>query len=426
MFYVVKNSWALLLGMMLLMLGNGLQGTLLGVRGAIEGMTPQTMSWVMTGYFVGFLFGSQTAPSMIRRVGHVRVFAALGSLVSACLILYAAWTDPFFWFFLRVIVGFCFSGIYVVAESWLNDAATNETRGQTLSAYLIVQMMGIVLAQGVLNFADPSGYTLFIIISVVVSLSFAPILLSVSPAPMFQTSKAMSFRELWRVSPLGVFGLFFLGAIFSALFGMASVYGTEKGMSVGDISIFVATIYLGGMILQYPIGWLSDRMDRRLLIIAVCAIGAVFSFTAHISDSFYWLLAVAFMIGGASNPLYSLFIAYTNDFLDHDDMASASGGLIFLSGFGAIFGPAIVGWLLGAYGADSYFWFIGTIMIIMGGYAGFRITQRAAVPVDETSAYAPVGPTATPVAMELAQEYAIDMALEEEAENDDTDSADNP
>jgi MFS family permease len=419
MFYVVKNSWALLLGMMLLMLGNGLQGTLLGVRGAIEGMSPQTMSWVMTGYFVGFLFGSQTAPNMIRRVGHVRVFAALGSMVSACLILFAAWTDPFFWFFLRVVVGFCFSGIYVVAESWLNDAATNETRGQTLSAYLIVQMMGIVLAQGVLNFADPSGYTLFIIISVVVSLSFAPILLSVSPAPLFQTSKAMTFRELWTVSPLGVVGQFFLGAIFAALFGMASVFGTEKGMSVGDISVFVAAIYFGGMILQYPIGWLSDRMDRRLLIMAVCFIGALFSFAANISDSFYWLLVVAFMIGGVSNPLYSLFIAYTNDFLEHEDMASASGGLIFLSGFGAIFGPAIVGWLLGAYGADSYFWFIGTIMLIMGGYAAFRMTQRAAVPIDETSAYAPVGPTSTPVAMELAQEYAIDMALEEEAENDD-------
>ena len=164
MLFVVKNSWALLFGMFLLMLGNGLQGTLLGIRGAIEGMSPQTMSWVMTGYFVGFLFGSQLAPNMIRRVGHVRVFAALGSLVSACLILYAAWTNPYFWFILRVIVGFCFSGIYVVAESWLNDSSSNETRGQTLSAYLIVQMMGIVLAQAVLNFADPSGYLLFIII----------------------------------------------------------------------------------------------------------------------------------------------------------------------------------------------------------------------------------------------------------------------
>jgi MFS family permease len=414
MFFVIKNSWALLFGMFLLMLGNGLQGTLLGVRGSIEGMSPQTMSWVMTGYFVGFLFGSQLTPNMIRRVGHVRVFAALGSLVSACLILYAAWTNPYFWFLLRIIVGFCFSGIYVVAESWLNDSSSNETRGQTLSAYLIVQMMGIVLAQAVLNFADPSGYMLFIIISVVVSLSFAPILLSVSPAPQFQTSKRMTLSQLWSISPLGVVGQFFLGAIFAALFGMASVYGTERGLTVKDISLFVAAIYFGGMILQYPIGWVSDRMDRRVLIFIVCSIGTFFSFSANLSDSFIWLLIVAFIIGGVSNPLYSLYIAYTNDYLEHDDMASASGGLIFLTGIGAIFGPSIVGWLLDAYGAASYFWFIGTVMAIMGSYALYRMTQTSSTAVEDTSTYAPITPTSTPIAMELAQEYAIEMALEEE------------
>ena len=417
MFFVIKNSWALLFGMFLLMLGNGLQGTLLGVRGSIEGMSPQTMSWVMTGYFVGFLFGSQLTPNMIRRVGHVRVFAALGSLVSACLILYAAWTNPYFWFLLRIIVGFCFSGIYVVAESWLNDSSSNETRGQTLSAYLIVQMMGIVLAQAVLNFADPSGYMLFIIISVVVSLSFAPILLSVSPAPQFQTSKRMTLSQLWSISPLGVVGQFFLGAIFAALFGMASVYGTERGLTVKDISLFVAAIYFGGMILQYPIGWVSDRMDRRVLIFIVCSIGTFFSFAANLSDSYIWLLIVAFIIGGVSNPLYSLYIAYTNDNLEHDDMASASGGLIFLTGIGAIFGPSIVGWLLDEYGAASYFWFIGSVMAIMGSYALYRMTQTSSTAVEDTNAYAPITPTSTPVAMELAQEYAIEMALEEEEIN---------
>ena len=189
---VIKNSWALLLGMFLLMLGNGVQGTLLGIRGALEGFTPGAMSLIMSGYFVGFLGGSQMAPYMIRRVGHVRVFAALASMISAALILYAALPNEYAWFALRVIVGFCFSGVYVVAESWLNDAATNETRGQALSAYLIVQMMGIVAAQWLLNFADVGGFILFIIISVAVSVSFAPILLSVSPAPVFQTTKPMS------------------------------------------------------------------------------------------------------------------------------------------------------------------------------------------------------------------------------------------
>ncbi|MEJ6708148.1 MAG: MFS transporter, partial [Amylibacter sp.] len=267
--YVLKSSWALLLGMFLLMLGNGVQGTLLGIRGSLEGFSAGSMSLIMSGYFIGFLGGSRLAPTLIRNVGHVRVFAALASFVSAALIFYAALPNEYVWFLLRVLVGFCFSGIYVVAESWLNDSATNETRGQALSAYLIVQMMGIVAAQWLLNFADVGGFILFIIISVAVSLSFAPILLTVSPAPVFQTTKPMSLHQLYVASPLGVVGTFLLGGIFSALFGMSAVYGTEKGMSVGEISFFVGIIYVGGMLFQYPIGWVSDRMDRRLLIIGI-------------------------------------------------------------------------------------------------------------------------------------------------------------
>ena len=169
MLAVLRNSWALMLGILLLMLSNGLQGTLLGVRGAIEQIDSNAMGFVMSAYFVGFLGGSRLAPLLLRKVGHVRVFAALGSLASAAFILYATIVDPWFWMFLRLVVGFCFSGIYVVAESWLNDSATNETRGQALSMYLIVQMAGIVLGQLLLNLADPSGYELFVLITVLVS-----------------------------------------------------------------------------------------------------------------------------------------------------------------------------------------------------------------------------------------------------------------
>lgn len=414
MFTVLQNSWALLLGMLLLMFGNGLQGTLLGVRGSIEGFSASEMSFIMSGYFVGFLFGSQNAPKMIRRVGHVRVFAALASLISASLVLYAVWPNIYFWFLLRVVIGFGFSGVYVVAESWLNDAATNENRGQTMSVYLIVQMMGIVLAQWILNFADPAGYTLFIIISVAVSISFAPILLSISPAPVFQTTKPMKLKELFIVSPTGVVGSFLLGAIFAALFGMAPVYGTEKGMSVSEISMFVAMIYFGGMVCQYPIGWLSDRMDRRMLIIYLTASCAVItlvlvSFVAH----FYVLLALAFIIGGVSNPLYSLFIAYTNDYLEYDDMAAASAGLILMTGLGAMFSPLIVGLTMDYFGPEGFFYYITFVMIVMSLYALYRATQRSAPTIEEATAYSPVGPSSSPVWVEVAQEVAIEMALEE-------------
>lgn len=414
MITVFKNSWPLFLGVMLLMLGNGLQGTLLGIRGSIEGFSPNTMAWVMSGYFVGFLGGSRMAPEMIRRVGHVRVFAALASFVSACLILYAAVPNVIAWFMLRVMIGFCFSGVYVVAESWLNDSATNETRGQTLSLYLIVQMIGIVTAQGVLNFADPSGYTLFIISSVLVSVSFAPILLSISPAPMFRTTKPMSLKKLYKVSPLAFVCIFFLGSIFSALFGMTAVYGTERGLDVGTITLFVAMIYIGGMLLQYPIGWFSDRMDRRKLIIGMIAVAAVcMGLTPFVSHNIYVLFAMAFIVGGISNPLYSLYIAYANDYLDNDDMAAASGGLIFVNGLGAIGGPFIVGWMMTNYGADSFFIYLAILFGLSGLWALYRSTRRDAPSVDETATYAPVSPGATAVAASVAAEVAIEMAEEE-------------
>ena len=183
MMIVLRSSWALLLGMLLLMIGNGLQGTLLGVRGDIEGFDPALLSYVISAYFIGFLGGSRMAPGLIRRVGHVRVFAAMASMISAAFILYAAAPNLIAWAFLRLLVGFCFSCVYVVAESWLNDASDNEHRGQALSLYVIVQMLGIVTAQGILSLGDPGGYGLFVLISVLVSVSFAPCLLYTSPSP---------------------------------------------------------------------------------------------------------------------------------------------------------------------------------------------------------------------------------------------------
>ncbi|MEM6465184.1 MAG: MFS transporter, partial [Pseudomonadota bacterium] len=359
MLTVLRSSWALLAGIMLLMLGNGIQGTLIGIRGNIEGFSATTMSWVMAAYFAGFLVGSRAAPWMIKRVGHVRVFAALGSLTSALFILFPVLPDPIAWSLMRFGVGICFSGIYVVAESWLNNSATNETRGQALSLYVIVQMVGIVVAQSIISLADPAGWTLFVLMSVAVSVAFLPILLDVSPAPMFETTKPMSLSELYQVSPLGMVGIFFLGTIFSALFGMGSVYGTERGLSVTDISIFMGAIFVGGMILQYPIGWVSDRMDRRRLIIGITGLGAISMVLGGFMTESRWVVfGLAFLAGGLANPLYSLLIAYTNDFLEHEDMAAASGGLIFANGVGAVSGPFLVGLVMNAFGADSYFLFI--------------------------------------------------------------------
>lgn len=416
MIQVLKSSWALLLGIGLLMIGNGLQATLMGVRGAIEGFSTFELSLVTSGYFMGFLGGSRLTPAFIRRVGHIRVFAALGSFISAAVILFPAFTDPYAWMVLRVIIGFSFCGVYVTAESWLNNAATNDTRGQALSAYMIVQMAGVIAAQGMLNIADPGGWLLFVIPSVLVSISFAPILLSISPTPAFSSTKSMSLRQVFDSSPLTFVGMFLLGGVFAAQFGMAAVYGTEAGLSVAQISTFVAMIFVGSLVMQYPIGWLSDRMDRRILILGAALAGGVACLAGYLfAGSFPVLLAVAFVMGGVSNPLYSLLIAYLNDYLEADDMVAASGGLLFVNGVGAIAGPPITAWIMGVAGAEGFWIFVAVLLLAIAGYATYRMTQRPSVRVEDTGAYVGVLPTSSPVAFEVAQEVYIEAAEQAEA-----------
>ena len=418
MFQVFTGSWALFVGMFMLMVGNGLQGTLLGLRGEAEGFTTLSLSIVMSAYFLGFLFSSRFTPELIRRVGHVRVFAALGSMVSAVLIAYPVLVEPWAWAIGRVIIGFCFCGVYITAESWLNDASSNENRGKSLSRYMIVQMAGIVVAQWIVSQGDISGYVLFIIPSILVSLAFAPVLLSVRPMPAFETTKPMKIKDLIKASPLACFGMFMLGGVFAAQFGMSAVYASRVGLSVGEVSLFVSAIYVSALVLQYPIGWLSDRMDRRLLIIWISLLGGIGSLIAFLIPGNLSLIVLSgAIVGGTSNPLYALLIAYANDYLEKEDMASASGGLLFINGIGAIAGPLIVGVMMDVIGDNGFWLFTAALMLMIGGYGLYRSTQRSRSDLEtEIVPYAPISAASTPIVAELAQEVYIDeeAAMEEE------------
>ncbi|WP_444451843.1 MFS transporter [Rhodobacter capsulatus] len=401
MLSVLRSTWPLLLGVMLLMVGNGMQGTLLGIRGALEGIGTYKMSMVMSAYFAGFLLGSHFTPQMIARVGHVRVFAALGSMISAVLILYPAWPNWIGWAAMRVVIGFSFSGVYITAESWLNASVSNRMRGQALSAYMIVQMIGIISGQALMNVGDPGGYLLFVIPSVLVSVAFTPILLSVAPAPEFSEVRRLNFRKLFAVSPLGVVAMFLMGGVFSALFGMVSVWGTSAGLSVREISIFVGAIYLGGLVAQYPIGWMSDRMDRRKLILQVAIVGAAAMLAAGLLNPGFWaLVGLGAVIGGVANPLYGLLIAYTNDYLDNTDMAAASGGLLFVNGVGAITGPPVTGWLMERTGSGGFFLYVAILMAGIALYAGWRILRAPGRAGAYPASFAVVSPAATALAVE--------------------------
>ncbi len=304
MFAAIRSAWPLLLGLAILMLGNGLQGTLLGVRATLEGFSTQTTGYVMTGYYVGFLLGSFIGPKLVKNVGHIRVFAALASILSAAMLLHAVFVEPVTWFAIRVVNGFAIAGLYVVVESWLNDTATNRTRGQLLSVYMVIVLGGMAAGQFLLNLASPAGFELFILISVLVSVSLVPIALSVTRAPKFEAPVHVGWRTMYQTSPLGVVGCLIVGIAQGGLIGMGAVYAREIGMSVADVSLFMATALGGGVVLQWPVGRLSDIFDRRVIITVVTLLAALAALIGALvgEHSTPILLLSVFLFGGLSFP----------------------------------------------------------------------------------------------------------------------------
>lgn len=421
---MLAQVWALLLGIVLIMLGNGMHFTLIGLRGGIEGFSSAELAVVTSGYFMGFLSGARFTPLLIRRVGHVRVFAALGSFMSAGLISFPLLTDPWAWTLLRLLVGFCMSGIYVVAESWLNDASTNDTRGKVLSAYMIAQTLGIIGAQGLLSLGDAATSVLFIGASILVSISFAPILLSVSPVPAVNVAPPMPLKKLLAGSPLGTVGIFLLGSIYATQAGMGAVFGSQIGLTAAQIALFVAMLFAGALVMQYPIGWLSDRMDRRRLIFGASGVGAVSCVLAWLIGHDLWaLMAAAFFAGGVTTPLYALFLAYTNDALSPEDMPAASGGLVFTFGLGAIVGPLATGWAMEGYGPFAFWPVLGITFLIITLYALYCMNQRMPASAHDPESYLGVVPTASPVAVEAAGLWAAEHAEAEHAHHTETEHA---
>lgn len=424
MIRMLASVWALLLGIVLIMLGNGMHFTLMGLRGGIEGFSSTELSIVTSGYFLGFLSGARFTPVLIQRVGHVRVFAALGSFMSAGLIAFTLLPEPWTWMVLRIIIGFCMSGIYVVAESWLNNASTNENRGKMLSAYMLAQTMGIIAAQGLLTLGDAGNAALFIGATILVSISFAPILLSVQPAPPVEVAKPGSLKELFAASPLGTIGIFLLGSIYASQSGMGAVFGSEIGLSANQISLFVAMLFGGALLMQIPIGWLSDRLDRRKVICGTAFLGAVacgLGWMAQsppdwlFSDPLVPIMGAAFFAGGTTTPLYALLLAYTNDNVLAEDMPATSGGLVFTFGLGAIIGPIAIGFAMDALGPFAFWVVLGGTFAAIAVYALYRISRREARPVSETDTYLNLVPTASAVAVGDAAVWAAENAEAEEA-----------
>lgn len=284
---------------------------------------------------------------------------------------------------------------------------------------MIAQTLGIIGAQGLLTLGDPATSALFIGASILVSISFAPILLSVTPTPAADVARPMSFRELFSGSPLGAVGIFLLGSVYATQSGMGAVFGSQIEMSADEIALFIAMLFAGALVLQFPIGWLSDRLDRRKVILGTAATGAFAcalgwmagsGVTSSGAGSLWPTMAAAFLAGGMTTPLYALLLAYTNDFLSKEDMPAASGGLVFTFGLGAILGPLLTGWAMEGFGPNGFWLVIGATFVALALYAGYRMTQRASRSSDETEAYLGVLPTASVVAVEAAGAWTSEQA----------------
>ncbi len=407
MFQVISNSWALFLGLGLIMLGNGLQGSLLGLRASLEGFGVTATGLIMSGYFVGLLIGAAAVPKFVTRVGHIRSFGAMASLASTSILVHIVIIDPWIWWTMRFVTGFAYAGLYIVAESWLNDASENDTRGQLLSFYMLISLGSMAGGQFMLNIASPSSYELFVLISVLVSIAVIPILLSVSKAPDFVTAESVSVYQLYRVSPLGVMGVLVNGVIMGAVFGMGAVYAANIGLSVRQISFFMGSLVLGGAVLQYPIGRLSDVLGRRQVIIGTCAAGAAVSFGAAGFETSSWMhyLVIA-LLGGFSMPLYALCIAHTNDHLSPSQMVAASGTLVLAASLGSSLGAPITAFAMEHLGSQAFFHTIAVSMALICLFALWRSTQREAIASEEVSDFVIMAPT--PMSAALNSEFELD------------------
>ena len=408
---VFRNSWALFMGMGAIMLAYGYQNALLGVRAVIEDFSLASTGFMMSGYFVGYFIGARTIPSVISGVGHIRVFAAFASVASLAILVHSIFINPLTWFVLRVITGYSMVSIYTIAESWLNDRSSNKNRGKVLSIYMIILYGSMGLGMFMLNFSSPEKFQPFILISVLMSAALLPILLTKRKPPQFKKIQSMSLRDLYNSSPLGMVSAVLYGIVQSALFTLLAVYAAAMNFSIFDISLVTFLLAISGAVSQYPVGYISDKFDRRKVIIYSTFGAAIFAFLAIFSvgtmylpeglgSSKLWFYIFLVLFSVCSLPMFSLILAHTNDFITRDKFVAAGAGLQFAFGLGAISGPFLCSLLMGLVGNNGFFVFLIFFHCVIGFYGIHRMKVRPSED-NPDSQFVAVPTSITPVGLEL-------------------------
>ena len=424
MFKILKSSWALFTGYFILMVAHGFQGNLLGVRSVIEEFNFLATGSIMSGYFVGYFIGANSIPNLVGRVGHIRVFAALASMASLSILIHAVFVNPIIWTMARFITGFALVGIFIVMESWLNDRANNRTRGQLLSVYMFITLIGISLGSLLLNFSSPDKYEPFILISLLLSFALIPILLTKRKAPKFKKQGFINIKGLFKTSPLATVSMFCTGLIHSALFSLGAVYAAKMNFTILEISLLLFIITICGGLFQWPIGYFSDKSDRRLIIIICTFVAAVFAFLAiYVSgaslENMYLAISadrnkILFFLffgiyAGMAIPLFTLNLAYINDYMEKAKFVSAGAGMQIIFGLGAMMGPFLCSTLMSAFGTNGFFIYLLIFHLIIGLFGLYRITRREAVENPDNT-FTPLPRNITPAGLELDPDADVDLS----------------
>jgi MFS family permease len=395
-FSTIATTWPLLLGMGVLMLGAGLQSTLLGLRATLEGFPTLVTGIIMSGYYVGYVLGTMVAPPLLRQVGHIRVFAALAAIASAAILVQGCFVNPVAWGAMRLVSGVCFAGIYVVAESWLNDRASRANRGRLFAVYMLILYVGLGAAQFLLVVSNPLTATPFMLVSVLISLAMVPIVVSAQQLPERAVPRTVRLPDLYRNSPLGVVGVIVSGLISAIIFSMGPVYARLRGLETTGVATFMAASILAAVVTQYPVGRMSDRMDRRTVIAGVCTLativaGSIVAFPEMPHGAF---LTLAALFSGLALTLYSLSVSHVNDKLEPAQMVAASSALLLLNGSAAVIGPMLAGSLMSAFGPAAYFATLAGLAGALAVYDLWRKSRRRPVPPSQKGPFIGAQPRA--------------------------------
>lgn len=412
---VLIATWPLFLGVLFISLGNGLQGTLSSWRAEAEGFSIITIGWVMSGYFVGSLTSAILSPKQIKKTGHIRTYAAFASLASTAILIQILFIDEFVWFVSRLLSGFCIAGIMIIVEGWLNSISTNKNRGEIFSIHMVVVWGGLALGQGLFVVDDPAGVNLFLLASILLSVSLIPILLTKIESPTIENQESLGIRALWMASPSGMATVGISALASAAFFGLGAIYAIKVGLSVPETALFM-TLFVGfGAAFQWPLGWLSDKIDRRKVILLCCASVITICFVLHLFEfSMPIFLLLSGLIGGTTLPLYAIGVAQTNDRLEPKQMIGASGTIVLVYGVFATAGPFTMSYFLDVFDETGFLLYLGLVHFAIAFVVTCMMFIHQDVDESDQSQFQIMTHRPTAVAMEVIAEEAIESAESED------------